>query len=97
MEYYSAIKKNKAICSNRETDQILILCEVKSEREKQISYNITYIQNLKYGTNEPIYRTERDSQTENRLVVAKGQGREWDGLDVWSQQMKTITFRMDKQ
>ena len=30
--------------------------------------------NLKYGTNEPIYRTETDSQTENRLVVAKGEG-----------------------
>ena len=33
------------------------------------------MQNLKYGTNEPIYKTETDSQTENRLVVAKGEGR----------------------
>ena len=30
--------------------------------------------NLKYGTNEPIYRTETDSQSENRLVVAKREG-----------------------
>ena len=35
---------------------------------------------------------------ENRLVVAKvGGAREWDGLGVWSWQMQTITFSMDKQ
>ena len=28
--------------------------------------------NLKYDTNEFIYKTEMDSQTENRLVVARG-------------------------
>ena len=30
------------------------------EREKQILYDITYMRNLKYGTNEPIYKTEAD-------------------------------------
>ena len=35
----------------------------KSERERQIPYDITYMWNLKYGTNEPIYKTETDSQT----------------------------------
>jgi len=30
--------------------------------------------NLKYGKNEPIYKTKTDSQTEYRLVVAKGVG-----------------------
>ena len=30
--------------------------------------------NLKCGTNELIYRTEKDSDMENRLVVAKGEG-----------------------
>ena len=40
--------------------------------------------NLKYDTNELIYERETDSQTENRLVVAKGK-RGWarDGLGVW--------------
>ena len=43
----------------------------KSERERQMAY-ITYLWNLKYGTDEPIYRTEIVSQTmESRLVVAK--------------------------
>ena len=36
--------------------------------------------NLKYGINEPIYKTETDSQTENRLGVAKGEGR-GSGMD----------------
>ena len=30
--------------------------------------------NAKYDTNEPIYETETDSDIENRLVVAKGEG-----------------------
>ena len=34
--------------------------------------------NLKYGTNEPIYKIETDAQ--NRLVVAKGEGGE-SGMD----------------
>ena len=33
-----------------------------SQREKQISYDITYMWNLKYDTNKPVYKTETDSQ-----------------------------------
>ena len=33
---------------------ILILSEIKSERKRQIPH-ITYIWNLKHGTNEPIF------------------------------------------
>ena len=32
--------------------------------------------NLIYGMNEPIYRTETDSDVEDRLVVIKGEGEE---------------------
>ena len=35
----------------------------KSERDRQISYDITSMWNLKYDTNEHIYETETDSQT----------------------------------
>ena len=35
----------------------------RSERERQIPYDTTYMWNLKYGTNEPIYKIETDSQT----------------------------------
>ena len=34
---------------------------VKEVRERQVPYNITYLWNIKYGTNEPVY--EADSQT----------------------------------
>ena len=34
-----------------------------SERERQIPYDISYMCNLKYDTNELIYETETDSQT----------------------------------
>ena len=33
----------------------------------------------------------------NRFVVAKGWGREWDGLGIWGQQMGIIAFGVDKQ
>ena len=45
----------------------------KSERERQIPHDITYVWNLKYDTNEIIYETETDSQTQRALVVAKGE------------------------
>ncbi len=52
----------------------------KSERGRQISYDITYIWNLIYGTNEPFHRKE-NYDLENRLVVAKqeGEGVGWMG------------------
>ena len=55
----------------------------KSERERQIPYDITYMWNLKYDTNEPIYKTETDSQTErtNPWLPRGAWGR--DGLGVW--------------
>ena len=38
-----------------------IIISEMSERERQIPYDITYMWNLKYDTNEPIYKTETDS------------------------------------
>ena len=43
--------------------EILILSEVRQKRERQIPYDITYVWNLKYGTNDPIFRIETESQT----------------------------------
>ena len=45
----------------------------KSDREIRMLY-ITYIWNLKYDTNELIYETVANSQTENKLLVDKGVG-----------------------
>ena len=65
MEYYSAIKKewNNAICISVDGPRDYRTKWSKSERERQIPYNITYMWNLKYDTNEFIYKTETDSQT----------------------------------
>ena len=43
--------------------EIIILSEVKSDRKRQI-YDITYMWNLKNDTNNLIYKTETDSQTQ---------------------------------
>ena len=56
----------------------------KSERERQIPYDITSMWNLKCGTNEPIYRKETTSQTwRTEVWLPRGRGREWDGRGVW--------------
>ena len=61
--------------------EIIILSEVR----KKIPYHITQAWNLKYGTNEPIYKTgNRLTDIENRFVVARGNGgSEMDGLRAW--------------
>ena len=46
----------------------------KSERERQISYNIAYTWNLKYGTNDPIYKTETDHEHREQTCGYQGGG-----------------------
>ena len=54
-------EKNNEICSNMDATRDSHIREVIQKR--QIPYDITYVWNLKYGTNKPIYKTEIDSQT----------------------------------
>ena len=54
--------------------------------ESKIRHKRTYLQNR-----------NRFKKREDRLVVAKGEGKEGDGLRVWGWQMQTIIFRTDKQ
>ena len=51
---------------------IIILSEVSISQKNK--YNITYMWNLKYDTNDLIYETETDSGIEMRCVVTKGAG-----------------------
>ena len=49
----------------------------KSERDRQISYDIAYMWNLKYDTNEHPHEIETDSQTQRtglRLLRERGDG-----------------------
>ena len=48
--------------------EIIILSKF---RERQIPNDTTYIWNLKSDTKELIYKTEIDSDTENKLMVTK--------------------------
>ena len=49
----------------------------KLERERQIPYDITYMWNIKYDTNEPIYKRETASQTwKKHLWLPRGRGEE---------------------
>ena len=59
----------------------------KLEKGRQTPYDITYMWNLKYDTNELIYKTETD--LENKVMVTKGEkGREginWEiGTDIYT-------------
>ena len=56
----------------------------KSDRERQTSYDTTYVWNLKNDTNfcKLIYKTETDSQKTN-LWLPKGKGRGRDKLGGW--------------
>ena len=78
VEYYSAVKKNEItpLIAKWMDLEIIILTE-ESERERQIPYDATYIQDLKYDANELIYKTETDSQTQRTdlwLSRAGGEG-----------------------
>ena len=55
-----------------------------SHKEEEKYHDIIYTWNLKYDTNEPIYKIERFTDTENRFAVAKREkGWRREGLGVW--------------
>ena len=62
----------------------ILILSAGSQKEKDI-YHMTYTWDLKYGTDEPNYRTEADSPTCTAdLWLPRGRGRDWDLLGVWS-------------
>ena len=87
MEYHSAIKMNKIMpfaAIGMELESI-ILSEVSQKEKVQIPYEITYMWNLKYGTNEPTNKTNRlIRHREQTSGCQQGEGeRERDGLGIW--------------
>ena len=85
--YYSAVKKKKRERMKRHFQQHEATRDyhTKWERERQIPYDITYVWNLKYDTNEPIYETGTDSWMERTDCGCHGGGG-WgtDRLGDWS-------------
>ena len=86
MEYYSAIKKNEIVpfAATWMDLEIIILNEV-SQTEKDKYRMISLICGiLKKKTNELIYKTETDSQTQKtNLWLPKGKGGGKDKLGGW--------------
>ena len=65
MKYYSIIKKNKTpFAAAWMQVEIIMLSEVSQKEKDKYRKIITFVWNLKYGINEPIYKTETDSQTQ---------------------------------
>ena len=60
-----------AICSNMDGLRDHHTRLTKSERERQISYDITYMCHLKNETKEPIYKTNKHRLRIQKLTVTK--------------------------
>ena len=57
---------------------------IKEGLARKIPHDITYLWTLKYGTDEPVYRTDTDAGTRRAVSwLSRGRGREWDGPGVW--------------
>ena len=61
-EYYSIIRKNEIMSFVATWKDLEIIILSQSNRERQISYDITCKRHLKTDTNELTYKTEIDSQ-----------------------------------
>ena len=78
IQYYSAFKneRNIGICSNMDGPGDYHTKWSKSDRERQTSYDITYVWYLKYNSYESIYEKETESQTQKKKLMAmKGEQR----------------------
>ena len=71
-------EQNNAICSNLDTTTDYQTKWSKSERERQIPYNIIYMWNLKYGTNWLIYKQKQTLRHRDKTCGCQGEGREMD-------------------
>ena len=67
-----------------------------SQKERQISHDITYTQNLKYDTNELRCKTEKTHRHRKQTYGYKGErGLGRDKLEVWDEQ--TTIYKTDKE
>ena len=98
MEYYSAIKKewNNTTCSNMDGPKDCHIEWSKSDRERQISYDITYRWNLKKWY-KWTYLPNRNRVTDvkNKLTVTRGKGVGKDKLGDWDRRIRTTIHKID--
>ena len=71
---------NNAICSNMHGPRDYHTKWILSDRRRQISYDITYIWNLKNDTDELFYKIEIEvTDVESKLTVINAWGEKEDG------------------
>ena len=64
--------------------ETLILSQLSQKEKDKYHIYITHMWNLKHSTNDPIYKTDTDSQSGEQTCAFWGRGwREWEGLGVW--------------
>ena len=84
MEYYSAIKKeqNNAICSNMNRPRDCHTKWSKSDREGQISYDITYMWNLKKMVQMKLLTKQKQSHRCRKQPYGYQEGKGgWGGIN----------------
>ena len=82
LEDYSVIKKKKELTPFAVTwmqSEIITSGELSQKRKDKYQYDITFTWHLKYGTNESICETERDSQTRKQICGCQVGGRVGEG------------------
>ena len=70
-------EQNNVICSNMDGTTDYHTKWIKSDREGQIPYDIIFMWNLKYDTNEPIYETKQNHEHWEQIGGCK------DGVEGW--------------
>jgi len=70
----------------------------RSDRERQKSYDITYMWNLKNWYKWTyLQKSNRLIDIENKLWLPKGKGGEGDKLGVWDTREHTTIYKIDNQ
>ena len=87
---------NLAICENMDGPWGHYAKWNKSDRERQMPYDLVFMWKLKNKTN--IQRTNQPKliDTENRLVVARGGCGGWAKMDEVHQKMQTSSYKVNK-
>ena len=80
MEYSSAIKKKERMpfAITWMDPEMTITKWSKSEKQRQVPHDVTYMCNLKYGTNGPIQKTEMNSEMQRTDVWLPRWGKYWE-------------------
>ena len=66
----------------------------KSERERQVPCDVTYMQNLKCDTNE--FMKQKQTHRHREQTCGCQGGRE-GSIGIWDQQIQTTNYKIDKQ